>query len=77
MMMTKKTVAVALTTAFLSTSALAADGDFMKADADTDGALSYQEVLAVMPGVTAEQFKAADADGNGTLSQAEFATISS
>jgi len=71
----KKSAAVACATAFLSTAAFAAEGDFAKADQDTDGALSYQEVLSVMPSLTAEQFKAADADGSGTLSQAEFAAI--
>ena len=71
----KKTAAVACATALLSTAALAAEGDFTKADQDTDGALSYQEVLSVMPTLTADQFKAADADGNGSLSQAEFEAI--
>ena len=68
----KKPIAIAFATAFLSTAAFAAEGDFAKADTDTDGTLSYQEVLALMPDMTADQFKAADADGNGTLSQAEF-----
>ncbi|MGI9355269.1 MAG: hypothetical protein ACR2PF_08955 [Rhizobiaceae bacterium] len=68
----KKPIAIAFATAFLSTAAFAAEGDFAKADTDTDGSLSYQEVLALMPDMTADQFKAADADGNGTLSQAEF-----
>ena len=68
----KKPVAIVFATAFLSTAAFAAEGDFVKADVDTDGALTYQEVLALMPDMTADQFKAADGDGNGTLSQAEF-----
>ncbi len=72
----KKPVAIAFATAFLSTAAFAAEGDFAKADADTDGSLTYQEVLAIMPDMTADQFKAADADGNGTLSQAEFEAVS-
>lgn len=70
-----KLLAIAAATAFLSTTAVAAEGDFMKADQDTDGALSYQEVMAVMPGMTADQFKAADADGNGVLSKEEFASV--
>ena len=70
-----KPLAIVFATAFLSTAAIAAEGDFVKADADTDGALTYQEVLALMPDMTAEQFKAADGDGNGTLSQAEFEAV--
>ncbi|NNE21045.1 MAG: hypothetical protein HKN11_00405 [Rhizobiales bacterium] len=71
----KKPLAIACATAFLSTAAIAAEGDFVKADTDTDGALTYQEVLALMPDMTAEQFKAADGNGDGTLSQAEFEAV--
>lgn len=71
----KKPAAVVFATAFLSTVAFAAEGDFARADQDTDGALSYQEVLAIMPTMTADQFKAADGDGNGTLSQTEFEAV--
>ena len=70
-----KTVAIALAAAFVSTAAVAAEGDFAKADQDTDGALTYHEVLAVMPAMTADQFKAADVNGNGTLSQIEFESV--
>ena len=71
----KKSIAIAFATVFAATAASAAEGDFAKADQDTDGALTYQEILAVMPAMTAEQFKAADADGDGSLSQAEFEAV--
>ena len=68
-------VAIAFATALLSTAAIAAEGDFTRADTNTDGALTYQEVLAIMPGMTTDQFRAADSDGNGTLSQTEFEAV--
>jgi Ca2+-binding EF-hand superfamily protein len=55
-----------------STSAFANES-FKQADANADGALSMEEVLAVYPGTTEDQFKAADADGDGALNEVEFA----
>ena len=73
--MIKKTCAIVFATAFASTAALAAEGDFAKADVNTDGALTMEEAVAAMPDLTAEQFNAADADQNGSLSEDEFKAI--
>ena len=70
-----KTTAIALAATLASATAFAAEGDFAKADQNADGALSYDEIIAVMPDMTADQFKSADADGNGTLSQTEFEAV--
>ncbi|GAA5068619.1 hypothetical protein N0B44_01615 [Roseibacterium beibuensis] len=43
-------------------------------DADGDGMVSYEEVLAAMPEMTEEEFAALDADGDGMLSAEEIAT---
>jgi len=55
--------------------AFAQAADFATADADSSGAVSWEEVQAALPDVTEEQFKAADADANGDLSEEEFATL--
>lgn len=48
---------------------------FQVMDADKDGELSYDEINAALPGFSREAFKAADTDGNGTLSHAEWAAL--
>ena len=73
--MNKKLCAIAFAGLFASSAALAAEGDFAKADSDTDGALTMQEAQAAMPDITAEQFNAADADGSGSLSAEEFQSV--
>ncbi len=73
--MTKTFAAAAIAGLFASTAAFAAEADFASADANSDGAVTMEEVLAVMPGMTAEQFNAADADGSGTLSEEEFKAV--
>lgn len=70
--MIKTFTAMAVAGLFASTAAIAAEGGFAAADANSDGALTMEEMLTVMPSITAEQFQAADADGNGSLSEAEF-----
>jgi len=52
--------------------AQAAAADFNALDADRSGTLSFAEIQAAAPVVTAEEFAAADADGSGELSPAEF-----
>ncbi|MCI2393308.1 hypothetical protein [Aliiroseovarius sediminis] len=42
-------------------------------DANEDGEITMEELVAVYPDVTAEAFSAADADGNGTLNADEIA----
>ncbi len=43
----------------------------VQVDANEDGLLSLEEVQAVYPEVTAEQFAAADLNGDGALEDAE------
>ena len=43
----------------------------VQADANEDGVLSLEEVQAVYPDVTAEQFASADLNGDGALEDAE------
>jgi len=42
-------------------------------DADSDGLLTWEEVMTAYPDVTEEQFAQADLDGNGSLDEAEVA----
>ena len=51
---------------------MAAETDFENIDTNGDGVLSYDEVAAVIPEMTPDQFKAADTDGDGVLSKAEW-----
>lgn len=53
--------------------AFAQAADFATVDADASGAVTWEEVQAAIPDLTQDQFKAADADGSGDLSQDEFA----
>jgi hypothetical protein len=43
------------------------------ADANGDGAFSYEELQVTYPDLTQANFDAIDADGNGTLDAAEIA----
>lgn len=65
----------ALGLAFAATAAIAAVGDFPTTDTDRNGTISWTEFGLVFPDVTEEQFRAADADGNGELSTEEFDTL--
>lgn len=56
----------------LSSAAMAAEGDFDAVDADSDGQLTIQEVMAVDSGWTEAAFNEVDADGNGTISKTEY-----
>lgn len=64
-----------ITAVGLAAPAFAQAPDFATADADQDGAVTFEELQAVMPDVTQESFDAADADGSGDLSEEEFATV--
>lgn len=54
--------------------ALAQEMDFLKVDANGDGAVTPEEATAAGWAWTEEQFAAADKDSNGTLSADEFVT---
>jgi len=47
--------------------------DFTKVDSDGDGRVTFEELIAAMPGVTEDKFKAADTNGDGALSSEEYA----
>lgn len=55
--------------------AFAQGADFATVDADGSGTVTWEEVQAMLPDVTEEQFQAADADGSGDLSADEFAML--
>jgi len=52
--------------------ALAQTADWKTTDANTDSMGTMEEATAAGYTWTEEQFKAADTDGNGSLSEAEF-----
>ncbi len=68
--MSRRFIALAASAGFISFAAYAADFDAL--DADGSGGLSFAEIQAAAPGVTAEEFAAGDVDGSGELSRAEF-----
>lgn len=72
--MTRLATAFAFALAALAAPLVAHAGDdaFTQADANGDGAVTMEEVAAVMPATTEEQFIQADADADGALSQEEF-----
>ncbi len=45
---------------------------FPKVDYNKDGRVIFEELIVVFPDLTVEEFLAADADGNGTLSEQEY-----
>jgi len=73
-MTTKTSLAVLFSTLFVSTAALAA-ADFATVDANADGMATWEEVAAAAPEISEDRFKAADADGNGSLSADEYAAL--
>jgi hypothetical protein len=73
MSMRKLVIAFALAS-LSSLPAYAQAADFKTTDADSDGQVTLEEPTAAGFKWTEEQFAAADADSNGVLSEAEFAT---
>jgi hypothetical protein len=51
--------------------------DFSAIDADSSGGVTLEELRAVIPDVTSEQFQAADGDNSSDLSEEEFQALSS
>jgi hypothetical protein len=47
--------------------------DFSQVDKDKNGLVSFQEMQAVMPNVTMDEFSAYDGNADGQLSENEFA----
>lgn len=64
-----KSVRIALVAVLLTGTAAFAEGTF---DADGDSLVTLEEIQAVYPDFSAEQFASADLDGNGTLDEAEL-----
>jgi len=69
----KKIFALATAFALVSTAAFAQVAtDFATLDADASGDVSITEANTVWPDLTAEAYAAADTDGDGKVSQAEY-----
>src|SRR5690606_14001643 len=69
----KKIILSSLVVLGLSTAAFAqAATDFASVDTDTSGGISLAEAQVAWPDLTEEAFTAADTDGNGELSVAEY-----
>ena len=56
----------------ISALALAADAKFAAADQDGNGVLSMAEVIVAMPDATPDQFKTADTNQDGALTEDEY-----
>ncbi|WP_417772431.1 hypothetical protein [Stappia sp.] len=74
--MKKTIIALAALTSFTG-AALAQAPSFAEIDVDQNGELSIAELATAMPNLTQEAFNTADADGNGSLSKAEFEVLTS
>jgi len=68
-------ILAALTVVAFASPAFAQAADFATVDANADGKVTWEEVQAAMPDATEDQFKTADADQSGDLSQEEFAAL--
>lgn len=58
-----------------TTSAMAVTAEFSTADSDRSGTVSWTEFSLLFPDVTEEEFKLADTDGDGELSEDEYAAF--
>lgn len=65
-----KRLLLGVTTALVMTAPAWAQTDL---DADADGLVTFEEVMAVYPDITAEDFAAMDTDGDGVLNADEIA----
>ena len=69
----KKLLATLAVSLFAITAAQAAE--LADLDKDADGMVSMEEAKAMMPDLSDEKFKAADADGDGKLNAEELAAL--
>ncbi len=72
--------AAALTAATFGGAALAQDAnattpDFKTVDANVDGMISWEEAFGAFPTISEDLFKQADANGDGSLDEGEFANL--
>lgn len=58
-----------------TTGAIGATADFSTADSDRSGTVSWTEFSLLFPDATEEEFKLADVDGDGELSEDEYAAF--
>ena len=68
----KKIILAFALAGFAAAPALAQAAAFSAADANADGMVTMEEGNAAGNSWTEEQFKAADTDGNGSLSEVEY-----
>lgn len=72
----KKIILSSLVVLGLSTAAFAqAATDFVSVDTDTNGGISLAEAQVAWPDLTEDQFKAADVDASGELSDEEYTAL--
>ncbi|MAZ03598.1 MAG: hypothetical protein CMN56_10705 [Sneathiella sp.] len=70
--MKKFLISTAAVTVLAAAPALAAAPDFQSIDTDGNGAVSFEELVVVMPDTSKDQFASADLDQNGELSKEEY-----
>lgn len=68
----KLTLIPAAVLTLFATAALAAAPTFQEADANADGWVTPDELVAVMPEATESDFVAIDANGDGAISEEEM-----
>ena len=68
-------LALAPAAAMAQSASIDVDQTFAGVDTDDNGMISLAEFLLVYTDLTEEQFKQADADGDGSLSEAEFDSL--
>lgn len=68
--------AAALSAGTFGMAAMAQDGsDFVNADGNKDGLVSWEEARGVFPTLSEEVFKQADANADGNLDEAEYTAL--
>jgi hypothetical protein len=69
-----RTLLITSVAAALGLAGAATAADFTEVDADANGLVSLQEVQAIAPDVTEDEFSSYDGDADGSLNEDEFAT---